>query len=72
MKSTITDCLIFSSLPQTGSVIYGCQWPFDHSTGLLYLKEQWVSFFPLPSTEGKHIIFYYSNYIKGHINLFCL
>lgn len=58
MKSTMTDCILYSThnVP-TGSVIYGCQWPFDHCTGLLYLNEKLLSFFPLPSTEGKNFNF---------------
>lgn len=48
------DYILLSSLTPTGSAIYGCKWPFDDFSGLLYLKEELLSFFPLPSVEGKN------------------
>lgn len=48
------DRIIFSTRSITGGVIYGCQWPFEHCTGLKYLKEELLSFFLLPGVEGKY------------------
>lgn len=57
METTTCDRILFSTLSKTGtSVIYGCQWPFEYCTGLLYLNEKVLSFFPIPNPEG---IMYY-------------
>lgn len=53
MESNQSDRILFSTFSNETSVIYGCQWPFDHCTGLLYLNERVLSFFPIASTEGK-------------------
>lgn len=51
----VNDYILFLTRSETGSVIYGCEWPFDHyHKGLLYLKEKLLSFFPLSCTEGKY------------------
>lgn len=52
------DRIIFSTRSRTGGVIYGCQWPFEHCTGLKYLKEELLSFFLLPGIEGKYILLF--------------
>lgn len=47
--------ILFSTLdPIKTSGIYRCEWPFDHCTGLFYFKEKLLSFFYLPSSEGKN------------------
>jgi len=54
MENIKNYCIIFLTQSQTGSGIYISQYPFDHCTGLLYLKEQVLSLFLLPSIEGKY------------------
>lgn len=46
------DCILFSTQSTTESVIYGCQWPFDHHTKIIHLKEELLSFFFLPDIKG--------------------
>lgn len=58
MKTTTSDCILFSTQSETGSVIYKCKWPFDHCDGLLYLKEKLLSFFSSPSKEGMYNYFF--------------
>lgn len=55
MKNSPYDNLLYLAHSQTGSAIHGGEYPFEHFTVLLYLKhERVLSFFPLPSTDGKY------------------
>jgi len=52
-KTCDSDKILFSTFGSiVSSGIYGCEFPFDHCTGLLYFKEKLLSFFHLPSSEG--------------------
>jgi len=46
------DRILFSTIGSIVCGIYGCEFPFDHCTGLLYFKEKLLSFFHLPNSEG--------------------
>ncbi|XP_026822292.1 apoptotic protease-activating factor 1-like [Rhopalosiphum maidis] len=53
-KTCDSDKILFSTFGSiVSSGIYGCEFPFDHCTGLLYFKEKLLSFFHLPSSEGQ-------------------
>lgn len=53
MENIGKDCILFLTQSQTGNGIYICPYPFDHCTGLLYLKDV-LSLFLLPNTKGKY------------------
>ncbi|CAH1736793.1 unnamed protein product [Aphis gossypii] len=46
------DRILFSTIGPMRCGIYGCEFPFDHCTGLLYFKEKLLSFFHLSNSEG--------------------
>lgn len=45
-------CILFTIQSTTGSVIYGCQWPFDNYTEIINLKEELISLIFLPDIKG--------------------
>lgn len=54
MESMTTQYILFSNHSISGSGIYVSEWPYDHTTGLKYLEEKLISFFPLRSTDGNN------------------
>lgn len=53
MENKPYDNLLYLTHSHDGSTIHGGQFPFEHFPGLLYLSEKVLSFFPLPSFDGK-------------------
>lgn len=53
MENKPYDNLLYLTHSHDGSTIHGGQFPFEHFPGLLYLNEKVLSFFPLPSFDGK-------------------
>lgn len=53
MNSAV-DRILYSTQLETGSVVYGSEYPFDHCKGLLYLTNKLLSFFPLHSPDGMY------------------
>lgn len=54
MENKPDDNLLYLTHSQNGSAIHGGKYPFEHFTVLFYLNEKVLSFFPLPSTDGKY------------------
>lgn len=47
------DKILYLTHSTSGSAIYVGDWPYDHFSGLFYLKTRVLSFFPLPNVDGK-------------------
>lgn len=73
-ECTAYDRILFSTYSESTdrSVIYGCQWPFDHYNGLLYLNEKLLSFFPLPGSEGKYTLLFFKYVYNTKKKLYCV